>query len=198
MKTKKAIIVKALLIIDVQNDFCPGGVWAVPEGNKVVPVLNKYVRLFSKRNLPIFATHEWHPRKTKHFKDFGGKWAIHCVLRSVLRTEGACFHQDLQLPKQTIILYKGMNSKGVSSSAFQAISFKGSSFSALLNFLGIKELYIGGLTTDYSVKATVLDAIKNGIRVRLLTDAIKGVNQKNSKKTIKKLLTRGVKKITFD
>jgi len=91
---------KALLIVDVQNDFCPGGKLAVSEGDKIVPVLNKYIRLFSKKKLPIFASRDWHPRKSKHFKDFGGNWPIHCVQR----TKGARFHPRLQLPKNTTII----------------------------------------------------------------------------------------------
>src|SRR3990172_5062826 len=90
----------ALVIVDVQNDFCPGGALPVPEGDKVVPVLNKYIQRFQKAGLPIYASRDWHPEKTKRFKAFGGLWPPHCVQG----TKGAAFHPDLKLPKDTIIL----------------------------------------------------------------------------------------------
>ena len=94
---------KALLIIDVQNDFCPGGALPVPKGNKVVTVLNKYIRLFKKQKLPILATRDWHPRKSRHFKGFGGEWPPHCVRN----TRGARFHPRLKLPRNAVILSGG-------------------------------------------------------------------------------------------
>lgn len=186
---------KALLIVDVQNDFCPGGALAVPEGDKVVPVLNKYINIFTKKRLPIFASRDWHPVKTKHFKDFGGVWPAHCIQN----TKGAAFHPKLKLPKETILLYKGMDPEKDSYSAFQAEDIRGTSFLKLLHMLGIKELYIAGLATDYCVKSSVLDALKNGFKVKLLIDAIKGVNLKplDSEKAIKEMVKRGAKKINL-
>ena len=91
---------KALLIVDVQNDFCPGGALAVPGGDKIGPAINKYIRIFAKKKLPIFASRDWHPIRTKHFKDFGGVWPVHCLQNS----RGAAFHPKLKLPKETIKL----------------------------------------------------------------------------------------------
>ena len=209
---------EALLIVDVQNDFCPGGSLAVPEGDKVIPVLNKYIELFSSKKLPskqassmlylnfldkkfnqnfaqafskslVFASRDWHPKKTKHFKAFGGLWPEHCVQG----TKGAEFHPDLKLPKGTIVLSKGMDPEEDSYSAFQAIDSQGNDLLSLLKSLKVEELYVGGLATDYCVKATVVDALKHGFRVRLLADAIRGVNQKNSHQAIEEMLKEGVK-----
>lgn len=186
---------KALLVVDVQNDFCPGGALGVREGDKIVPVLNKYIAFFKKNNLPIFATRDWHPRHTKHFKKFGGIWPVHCVQN----TPGAQFHKDLKLPKEAILLYKGMDPNEESYSSFHAVDSNGTHFISLLKIFGIEELYIGGLATDYCVKFTTADAYKNGFKVKLLMDAIKGVNikPKDSELAIAEMVNRGAKKITL-
>lgn len=185
---------KALLIIDVQNDFCPGGALAVPEGDKIVPVLNRYIELFLSKGLPIFASRDWHPEKTKHFKDFGGLWPKHCIQK----TRGAEFHPGLKLPDKIIILSKGMDPEKDSYSVFQGADSQGKSFLNLLSFMGIIELYVGGLATDYCVKESVLDALKNGFKVKLLMDAIKGVNEESSREAIKQMVARGAEQITFE
>lgn len=186
---------KALLIVDVQNDFCPGGTLAVPEGDKIIPTLNKYIKIFSERKLPIFASRDWHPKKTNHFKKFGGVWPVHCVQN----TKGAQFHPKLKLPQEAIILYKGMDPEEDSYSAFQARDRNGMDFLNLLKYLGVEQLYVGGLATDYCVKSSVIDALKNGFKVRLLMDAIKGVNFKprDSEEAIKEMVKNGAKKITL-
>ncbi len=185
---------KALLIIDVQNDFCPGGALAVPEGDKIVPVLNRYIELFLSKGLPIFVSRDWHPEKTKHFKDFGGLWPKHCIQK----TRGAEFHPGLKLPDKIIILSKGMDPEKDSYSVFQGADSQGKSFLNLLSFMGIIELYVGGLATDYCVKESVLDALKNGFKVKLLMDAIKGVNEESSREAIKQMVARGAEQITFE
>lgn len=186
---------KALLIVDVQKDFCPGGALAVPEGDKIIPALNKYIKLFSQSKLSIFASRDWHPQKTKHFKKFGGIWPAHCVQK----TKGAEFHPKLKLPKETIILSKGMDPQIDSYSAFQAEDANGQPFLNLLKILGIEELYVAGLATDYCVKSSCLDAIKFCFKVKLLTDAIKGVNLKknDSDEAIKEMVKGGAKLVSL-
>jgi nicotinamidase/pyrazinamidase len=185
---------KALLVVDVQNDFCPGGKLAVADGDMVVLVLNRYIELFSHKKLPVFASRDWHPQKSKHFKDFGGSWPIHCVQE----TEGAKFHPQLILPPETIIISKGMDPEQDSYSAFQAVDSQGLSFLELLNSSGINELYIGGLATDYCVKDSALDALKKGLKVHLLIDAIKAVAQQTSSQALTQMKSLGVREITFD
>ncbi len=186
---------KALLVVDVQNDFCPGGSLGIPEGDKIIPAVNKYIKIFSKKKLPIFATRDWHPIRTKHFKDFGGRWPLHCVHNST----GAAFHPKLKLPKEVILLYKGMDPEKDSYSAFQAEDEKGRSFLNLLKILSIKEIYIAGLATDYCVKFSTHDAIKQGFKVKILMDAIQGVNLKpgDSERAIKEMVALGAKKIAL-
>jgi nicotinamidase/pyrazinamidase len=186
---------KALLIVDVQNDFCPGGALGIKDGDKIIPAINKYIKNFAPKKLPIFASRDWHPKKTTHFKKFGGVWPVHCVQG----TKGAEFHPKLKLPKEVILLYKGMDPEKDSYSAFQAQDQNGMSLPNFLRILGIKELYIAGLATDYCVKFTTHDAIKEGFKVKILLDAIKGVNLKpnGSENVIREMVRIGVKKITL-
>ena len=179
--------------MDVQNDFCPGGALAVPEGDKIVPVINKYIRIFAKKKLPIFSTRDWHPVRTKHFKDFGGLWPVHCIQS----TQGAAFHPDLKLPKEAILLYKGMDPQEDCYSSFWAEDVRGVTLFKLLKAMSIKEIYISGLATDYCVKFTAMDALKHGFKVKILMDAIKGVDLKpnDSRDAIKKITKMGAKKV---
>lgn len=185
----------ALVIIDVQNDFCPGGALAVPEGDIVVPALNKYTQIFQKAGAAIYASRDWHPDKTKHFKAFGGVWPPHCIQG----TNGAKFHPDLKLSPQTIILTKGEDPNEDSYSAFQAHDSEKKPFAAGLRERGIEHLYVGGLATDYCVKATILDAIKHGFKATVLMDAIKGVDIKpgDSSNAIQEMEKAGAGKITL-
>src|SRR5258706_3155515 len=111
----------ALVIVDVQNDFCPGGALAVAEGDQVVGNLNRHIARFRDASLSIFATRDWHPVKTSHFKDFGGQWPVHCVQESY----GAQFHSALDLDSQVVIVSKGMAADADSYSGFDAVDTAG-------------------------------------------------------------------------
>jgi nicotinamidase/pyrazinamidase len=186
----------ALLIVDMQNDFCPDGALGIPEGDAIIPVLNRYIKIFSAGKLPVFASRDWHPLKTSHFKEYGGQWPPHCVQDS----PGARFHPVLQLPDDAVILSKGMDPEADSYSAFQAVDAKGNEFADLLKQYSIKELFVGGLATDYCVRWTTLDALKFGLRVFLLMDAIRGVNlrEKDSEEAVGEMVSLGANKITIE
>src|SRR5207244_4457544 len=111
----------ALLVVDIQNDFCPGGALGVPDGDAIIPRVNRTIALFERRGLPVLFTRDWHPRVTKHFKEFGGAWPAHCVQG----TKGARFHRDLAMRKGTLLLSKGMDPEQDSYSAFQAFTDRG-------------------------------------------------------------------------
>lgn len=164
----------ALLVVDIQNDFCPGGALGVRDGDAVVPRANRTAALFRRRGLPVVFTRDWHPRETKHFKEFGGAWPVHCVQG----TKGARFHRDLEVPKGALILSKGMDPEVDSYSAFQAFTDRGRDLESTLQELGVDELFICGLATDYCVRATTLDALRRGFKVHVLTDAVRGVDLK--------------------
>ncbi len=158
---------KALVIVDVQNDFCPGGSLAVAHGDEVVAPLNNLIQEFLDRGEPVFKTRDWHLPTTKHFAAFGGTWPVHCVQN----TSGAEFHPDLiDDPRITII------SKGINENADGYSGFDGTNLAQLLREQGIEEVWVGGLATDYCVKHTGLDALKEGFTVKVLRDAIRPVN----------------------
>jgi nicotinamidase/pyrazinamidase len=162
----------ALLIIDVQNDFCPGGSLAVEGGDDVVPVLNRYAEAFASAGLLVIADRDYHPGRTTHFVQFGGAWPPHCVQG----TPGAEYHPDLTFPAGTVHIIKGMGAEEDAYSVFQGKATTGQPFDALLAAREITKLYVGGLATDYCVLQTVLDARKAGLDVVVLEDAIRAVN----------------------
>jgi nicotinamidase/pyrazinamidase len=157
----------ALLIVDVQNDFCPGGALAVPEGDRVIPVLNRWIEKARQQNIPIFASRDWHPPGHISFKPRGGPWPVHCVQGS----PGSEFHPDLRLPADAHIISKGEHPDQDSYSAFGGTSLK-----EQLRRAGIKRLWIGGLAQDYCVRATTLDALREGFEVHVIVDATRPVN----------------------
>ena len=164
----------ALLIVDMQNDFCPGGALPVPHGDRVVPVLNRYVSDAVEHGMPVYASRDWHPAVTRHFKEYGGEWPPHCVQG----TSGAAFHPALALPAGVTIVSKGMDPSDDAYSCFQAETEDGLPFAAALGECGASRLFVGGLATDYCVRATVLDALKEGFEVVLLEDASRAVDLK--------------------
>lgn len=182
---------RALIIVDVQNDFCPGGSLAVAKGDEVVPVINKLAEEFHEEGSPIYASRDWHPERTSHFKGFGGAWPPHCVRK----TEGAKFHPKLSLPKGTTIISKGMDPKKDSYSAFHGESKNGRDLLSLLKGDIIKEVWVCGLATDYCVKDTALDARRHGFDVALVLDGVRSVDIKpgDGERAVLEMLSKGVK-----
>ena len=162
----------ALLIVDVQNDFCPGGALGITGGDLIVPVLNRYIELFTAQGLPVFATRDWHPIETSHFQAFGGVWPVHCVQG----TRGADFHPGLKLPPDAVIISKGMDPAKDDYSALHGVGQDGTPLPGLLRRRGIRKVYVGGLATDYCVKESVLEGIAQGFTMIYLADACQGVN----------------------
>jgi nicotinamidase/pyrazinamidase len=167
METKKALV-----IVDVQNDFCPGGALGVQDGDRVVPVLNRYIDKFAEAGMPILVTRDWHPPRTTHFNTAGGLWPPHCVRGS----KGAEFHPALKISSDTVVLSKGMAVDEDSYSGFDSVDARGVVLKNVLRQSGIERIYVGGLATDYCVKETVLDGLREGFQVVLLQDAVRGVN----------------------
>jgi nicotinamidase/pyrazinamidase len=161
----------ALIVVDVQNDFCPGGSLAVPAGDEVAPVLTRYAARFAERGAPVFASRDWHPARTKHFAAWGGAWPPHCVQG----TRGAEFHPALALPAGTEIVSKGMDPEADAYSAWEAQTEAGKPFAEALASRGTRRVFVGGLATDYCVKATALDALRHGLEVFLLEDGSRAV-----------------------
>lgn len=181
----------ALLIVDIQNDFLPGGSLAVPGGEQVIPVINGYIAKFQERNLPIFATRDWHPPNHSSFIRQGGPWAQHCVARS----KGAEFSAALLLPETAQIVSTGSDRNMEGYSGFEATALH-----SHLEHARIKRLFIGGLATDYCVLHTVRDALQYRYQVFLLQDAIRAVNvnPEDGDNAEREMIAEGAEPITLD
>ncbi len=182
----------ALIVVDMQRDFMPGGALPVQEGDKIVPRLNQYIRLFFEKGLPVFFTRDWHPPDHISFKDQGGVWPPHCVQD----TEGAKFHPDLYIPPDNRFII----SKGTSRDFDAYSGFQGTMLDQLLKERGIKRVFVGGVATDYCVKNTVLGAINLGYEAFLLLDGIKGVDVKqgDSQRAIEDMLGAGAVGVEYE
>ena len=156
---------QALIVVDVQNDFCPGGTLAVAHGDEVVEPLNELIDEFLERGDPVYKSRDWHPPTTKHFEKYGGTWPVHCVQN----TKGAEFHPALRDDPRINVVSKGLGDTDCYS------AFDETDLATQLQEQGVKEVLVGGLATDYCVKNTVLDALKNGFKVKALSNAMKAV-----------------------
>ena len=157
---------RALVVVDVQNDFCPGGSLAVERGDEVVAPLNRLIEEFLERGEPVYKSRDWHPVKTKHFAAYGGTWPVHCVQN----TRGAEFHKDLLDDPRIRIISKGTGDED------QYSAFDGTALAERLREQGVTEVWVGGLATDYCVKNTVLDALGEGFKVKAISEAMRAVN----------------------
>ncbi len=160
----------ALVIVDMQKDFMPGGSLPVADADKIVKRINEYIRIFEETGRPLFFTRDWHPATHLSFEKNGGIWPDHCVQG----TEGAEFCENLYLPADN----KFIISKGFSQDFDAYSGFQGTDLCNLLNERGIKRLFISGVATEYCVKQTLFGAENLGFRTILLHDAIKGVDIK--------------------
>ena len=157
---------RALIVVDVQNDFCPGGALAVPHGDEVIAPLNQLIEDFLERGEPVFKSRDWHPATTKHFAAYGGTWPVHCVQE----TKGAEFHPNLLDDIHIRVVSKGLGDEDCYS------AFDETDLALQLERLGVEEVSVGGLATDYCVKNTVLDALRQGFKVKAITDAMRAVD----------------------
>ncbi len=176
----------ALLVVDVQRDFCLGGSLAVKDGDKVVQGLNKVIAEFSDSGLPIFFTRDWHPPNHISFKAREGPWPPHCVQG----TPGAEFHPKLKVPSTAVVISKGTDPDREAYSGFQ-----GTDLGDRLKELGVEKIVLGGLTTDYCVRESTLDALAIGLKVEVLTDCVRGVNVRpgDSEKALGEIVSMGAK-----
>jgi nicotinamidase/pyrazinamidase len=158
----------ALLLIDLQNDFFPGGALAVPEADILITPINTYIKHFSRQGWPILATRDWHPANHTSFTEQQGPWPVHCVQGS----RGAQFHSDLVMPPGMMVISKGTDPRKDARSGFD-----GTSLADRLKDLNVQTLFVLGLATDYCVKHTVIDGCTHSFCVVLLTDATRGVNR---------------------
>lgn len=180
----------ALLLVNVQNDFLPDGALSVPGGDQILPLLNEYMRRFSKLRLPVFATRDWHPMDHFSFQTAGGPWPPHCIAGSF----GAAFPAGLALPDEADVISKA------SMPEHEAYSgFAGTDLAFRLRKAGIRRIFVGGLATDYCVLNTVKDACALGFDTVLLVDAVRAVelHPGDGKRAIDAMLLCGARQATL-
>ncbi len=181
----------ALIVVDYQKDFCPGGALAVEDGDEIAPVLNSYIDIFKEKGGPIFATRDWHPPDHISFKEQGGQWPPHCVRG----TEGAEFNPALDLDEEAEIISKATQSEEEAYSGFD-----GTDLEQELKAKGVKRVFVGGLATDYCVKNTALDSLEAGFDTYILKDATRGVNVEpgDSEKAVESMREGGAMVISIE
>jgi nicotinamidase/pyrazinamidase len=174
--------VDALIVVDVQNDFCEGGALAVPDGDAVIEPLN---RLATDAQF-VVATRDWHPRNHGSFKEFGGPWPVHCVQGS----EGAELHPRLDRGRIDAIVNAGAEPDLEGYSGFEETELE-----QLLREHGAREVHLGGLALDYCVKATALDARRLGFDVVVHRDATRAIDAQpgDAERAVEELCAAGVR-----
>jgi nicotinamidase/pyrazinamidase len=174
----------ALIVVDVQNDFLPGGALGVPRGDEVIAPLNRCLAEFARRDLAIFATRDWHPREHCSFRPQGGPWPPHCIAA----TAGAQFPDALRLPPQAQLVSKATRPEADAYSGFE-----GTNLAEQLRALKCTRVFIGGLATDYCVRATALDALAAGFEAVVLQDAVRAVDVQpgDGERALQEMAARG-------
>jgi nicotinamidase/pyrazinamidase len=173
----------ALVIVDVQPDFCPGGALPIAQGDEVVPVLNRAIEAARAAGVPVYASRDWHPRGHLSFVERGGPWPPHCIQD----TPGAAFHPALHLPADARIVTKGTRFDKDQYSAFDETGLAGE-----LRHAGVGRVWLGGLAEDVCVKATALDARKAGLEVHLLQAATRPVTPEGGREAQAEMRAAGV------
>jgi len=172
----------ALLVVDVQNDFLPGGALGVAGGDRILPILNAWLARARQAGVPVFATRDWHPPGHCSFREFGGPWPVHCVAGSV----GAQFSSALALPPQVQVI-----SKATAPDREAYSSFAGTDLAGRLAAAGVKRIFIGGLATDYCVVETTKDALALGYAVVLLQGAMCAIDPRDGEAAVARMLQLG-------
>jgi nicotinamidase/pyrazinamidase len=175
----------ALVVVDMQLDFMPGGALPVPGADEIVGRVNEYVELFARAGATIVFTRDWHPPNHISFRTRGGPWPPHCVQG----TPGASFHPGLRVPGDALVVSKATDPDREAYSGFE-----GTELDAELRRRGVRRLFVCGVATEYCVKATALDGVRLGYQVLLLADAVRGVNSppNSVRRAIDEMLDAGV------
>ena len=173
----------ALLLVDVQIDFCPGGNLPVAEGDQVVPVLNRWLAAAREKGIPVYASRDWHPSGHMSFAARGGQWPDHCLQDS----PGAAFHPELALPDDTVVI-----SKGVRFDKDQYSAFDETGLAERLRQDGVTRVWVGGLALDVCVEATALGGREAGFDVRLIPEASKAITAEGADRAVAAMREAGV------
>jgi len=168
----------ALLMIDVQKDFCPGGALPVEDGHLILPEANAWLAQAEQQNIPVYASRDWHPEGHVSFVEEGGSWPPHCIQDS----EGARFHPQLRLPEGTVVVTKGVRFDQDQTSVFDQTGL-----AEYLQDHGVRRLIVGGLALDVCVLDSIMDAVAAGFDVVLITEATLPVNPGEVSRVLERL-----------
>ena len=179
----------ALMLVDVQIDFCPGGALPIAHGDEVVPVLNRWIAAAVRAGVPVYASRDWHPAGHLSFTKAGGQWQPHCLQDS----EGARFHPALQLPDSTVVVTKGVRFDRDQYSAFDETGL-----AAELQKRGVRRVWVGGLAQDVCVRATVLDARRVGLETIVIADGTRPLTPEGGERANEEMRRAGARVETTD
>lgn len=181
----------ALLIVDMQTDFLPGGSLGVPNGDQVIAPINRLARLFAEHGLPVYASRDWHPADHCSFAARGGPWPPHCVAG----TRGAAFSDALQLPQDAVVVSKADTADVDAYSAFNGTGLAGQ-----LRACGVERVVVCGLATDYCVLNTVLDARADGFEVLVVPEAMRAVEVEpgDGERALARMREHGARAVAVD
>jgi len=172
----------ALLVVDPQNDFCPGGALPIPQGDQVIPVINTWIRAALSRGIPVYCSRDFHPREHPSFQEQGGPWPQHCIQD----TWGAGFHPHLEVPEQARLVTKGVRFDMDQNSVFQETGLI-----SRLERDGTKRLVVMGLALDVCVRASVLDGLKSGFEMLVILDGCRAVTEESGQEAIREMEEAG-------
>lgn len=176
----------ALIVVDVQKDFCPGGKLAIEGGDGVVSVMNAWIEAAVKKGVPIYASRDWHPPQHPSFREEGGPWPPHCLQDS----DGATFHDELELPEDAVVVTKGTRLDEDQNSAFHHTGL-----AAHLRRHGVRRIWVGGLAQDVCVAATVLDGRAEGFDTGVIVDATRPVTAEGGREALRKMTEAGARPV---
>lgn len=173
----------ALIVLDVQRDFCAGGALEVADADKIVPVVNGLIEEAVAASVPVFASRDWHPPSHASFQEAGGPWPAHCVQGSA----GAELHPDLRLPERAIII-----SKGAAPEHDQLSAFNATGLADRLRDLNVRRLLIVGLALDVCVRDSALDAIAEGFETHVRLSGSRAITPEGGRDAVENMRNAGV------
>ncbi len=174
----------ALIVVDMQRDFMPGGALPVKGGDEIIEIVNSYIRKFKERGALVVLTRDWHPTDHISFRERGGPWPPHCIQGTI----GAEFYPGLYVPEDALIVSKGSDSEREAYSGF-----KGTDLEEELRRRGVRRIFVAGVATDFCVKSTVLDALRRGFEVYVLLDACRSVSKEGGERAVEEMIKSGAK-----
>lgn len=178
-----------LLIVDMQNDFCPGGALPISDGDSIIPLINRWTTVAGDAGAPVYFSRDWHPACHVSFRENGGLWPPHCVQD----TPGARFHEQLQVPDNAVVVTKGTRFDQDQNSAFDQTGL-----ATWLKDRGIRRIFVAGLALDVCVEATVMDALQQGFSVGLIEEATLPVSPEGGRASLKKMYEAGAVPLDLD